>query len=201
MSNLDFIDLSGQRFGRLQVLQRTGSKAWFGKNNGKKTRKRYTDAQWLVRCDCGSEKLIATRHLKSGNSRSCGCLQKEFMRNHFSLPPGESARRLVLKYYKRAARDRNLPWSISDSEFYELTQKDCFYCGVKPEKVNTTVTGSFIFNGIDRIDNNRGYENVNIVACCEMCNLAKREMPFDIFMQWLKRAGEYQAAKEILCQI
>lgn len=32
---------------------------------------------WLVRCRCGTEKTVSERHLKIGNTRSCGCLLKE----------------------------------------------------------------------------------------------------------------------------
>lgn len=37
------------------------------------------DAIWLCRCDCGQEKEVAALLLKSGNSKSCGCLQKELV--------------------------------------------------------------------------------------------------------------------------
>ena len=55
------LDLVGQRFGRLTVLapaERVGQ---------------YT--AWLCRCDCGREAVVTTRRLRSGNTRSCGCLK------------------------------------------------------------------------------------------------------------------------------
>ena len=58
-----FQDLTGQRFERLTVL----SLAPF---NGKRTR-------WNVRCDCGTEKAVAADRLKSGSTKSCGCLHRE----------------------------------------------------------------------------------------------------------------------------
>ena len=51
--------LWGQVFGRLTVLD------WEG--NGK----------WRCRCECGNEILVQTDNLKSGNTKSCGCLQKD----------------------------------------------------------------------------------------------------------------------------
>ena len=56
----------GQRFGRLVVLE--------------KAERRGHDRCWLCRCDCGNEKLIPKSCLKSGGSRSCGCLRKELTR-------------------------------------------------------------------------------------------------------------------------
>jgi hypothetical protein len=58
-----FIDLSGQRFGRLVVVDRA-QKEWKG-------------AAWRCRCDCGGEVVVRAGSLSYGQSRSCGCLQRE----------------------------------------------------------------------------------------------------------------------------
>ena len=58
-------DLSGQRFGRLTVIQRADVRDQRGK------------PLWRCLCDCGEECLVGTRQLTSGNTRSCGCLRKE----------------------------------------------------------------------------------------------------------------------------
>lgn len=57
-------DITGQKFGRLTVLYRSGTD-----RNGKAT--------WICRCDCGGMSTTITSHLRNGNTRSCGCLQKE----------------------------------------------------------------------------------------------------------------------------
>lgn len=63
-------DLTGQRFGRLVVLSREGSKIYA---NG---RKRST---WLCQCDCGNS-VVATGHdLCRGMKKSCGCLRYEVL--------------------------------------------------------------------------------------------------------------------------
>lgn len=53
-------NLAGQRFGKLQVLQRA------------ENRKGRT--AWLCQCDCGNTKIVLSRDLKAGKVRSCGCL-------------------------------------------------------------------------------------------------------------------------------
>lgn len=58
-----FVDLTGQRFGRLVVVQFAEIK------NGQ--------TLWICLCDCGEGKVINGSHLKNGNTQSCGCLQKE----------------------------------------------------------------------------------------------------------------------------
>ena len=56
-----FIDLTGQRFGRLTVLRRDGV-ATAG------------NAAWTCACDCGNVTRVMGTSLRSGNTRSCGCL-------------------------------------------------------------------------------------------------------------------------------
>lgn len=56
-------DLTGQRFGRLTVIERA-------ENKGSKTR-------WLCLCDCGNKAVKVGSDLKNGNTQSCGCLRSE----------------------------------------------------------------------------------------------------------------------------
>ena len=63
------IDLTGQKFGRLTVI------AYDGLINKK--------ARWQCKCECGKFLTITSEQLRNGESRSCGCLQKEIARkNH-----------------------------------------------------------------------------------------------------------------------
>ena len=73
------IDLTGQRFGRLIVVSRA-------ENVGKKT-------AWLCRCDCGNTKIVHGWSLKSGQTRSCGCLSNE-TRGRNPITHGQSYTRL-----------------------------------------------------------------------------------------------------------
>lgn len=63
-------DLVGRRFERLTVLSLVPERASGG------------GSRWLCRCDCGTEKVVAAKHLKDGNVRSCGCLQREAHTTH-----------------------------------------------------------------------------------------------------------------------
>lgn len=58
-----FQDLTGHRFGRLTVVG-------YLKRESKRS-------LWSCICDCGNKKAVWPGSLKSGNSKSCGCLQKE----------------------------------------------------------------------------------------------------------------------------
>lgn len=43
---------------------------------------RFHNRRWLCRCDCGTEKQVSGYYLKTGRSRSCGCLRDESVAKH-----------------------------------------------------------------------------------------------------------------------
>lgn len=59
-----FIDLTGQKFGRLIVIDSEGKDKW-------------GQYKWLCKCDCGNYVKVGGCCLRRGTSRSCGCLSKE----------------------------------------------------------------------------------------------------------------------------
>ena len=61
------LNLIGQRFGKLTVIQETT----FRKNNS---------VVWDCRCDCGNVKRVQGYNLKNGISKSCGCYKAEASR-------------------------------------------------------------------------------------------------------------------------
>ena len=62
MGNL--IDMTGQKFGMLTVIERKGS----DKN---------ADATWLCKCDCGKTHIYRGKDLRRGFVKSCGCFKAE----------------------------------------------------------------------------------------------------------------------------
>jgi len=59
-----FIDLAGQRFGRLTVVSRA--------KNSKEG-----SSRWNCECDCGGTTMASCHDLRSGHTRSCGCLSRD----------------------------------------------------------------------------------------------------------------------------
>lgn len=57
------IDLTGEKFGKWEVLKRNGSL------NGKPS--------WLCRCECGTIRVVSGSNLRMGSSRNCGCVRSE----------------------------------------------------------------------------------------------------------------------------
>lgn len=61
MSRKRIVNLAGQRFGRLLVLEEDMT------NDEKK-------AKWICKCDCGNIVSVYGHNLKYGTTKSCGCL-------------------------------------------------------------------------------------------------------------------------------
>jgi 5-methylcytosine-specific restriction endonuclease McrA len=136
----------------------------------------------------------------NGQSKSCGCVGFESMRIKNSLPLGISARNAVLGRYKKEARDRKYTWELTNEEFYNITKSNCYYCGIKPLGEAHSRNGSFIYNGIDRVNNLIGYVLSNVVACCKDCNLAKYKKITDQFLEYINRVYNHQRYKDSIKQ-
>ena len=55
-------ELTGKTFGKLTVLEYAG----IGDDYS---------SRWVVRCECGTEKIVIGKNLTKGLTRSCGCMQ------------------------------------------------------------------------------------------------------------------------------
>ena len=62
------IDLTGQRFERLTVLESVG--------------KCGTSVTWLCRCDCGRITTVSSNALRRGRTHSCGCLHADWLKEN-----------------------------------------------------------------------------------------------------------------------
>lgn len=54
-----FIDLTGQKYNKLTVIERVESKN--------------RHSQWRCLCECGNETIVSSDKLKNGHTKSCGC--------------------------------------------------------------------------------------------------------------------------------
>ena len=84
--------------------------------------------------------------------------------------------------YRHSAKKRGLAWELERSEAELMFRDACHYCGIA---ANPT-------NGIDRIDNDKGYIPGNIVTACSMCNYAKGVHAINEFKMWVERVYTHQ---------
>ncbi len=183
------LDLKGQRFGRLVVLEEDELDKW-------------GHTRWKCICDCGTETIVNGSHLRKDGTKSCGkgschpCYKdgfsntkeysKRYREEHKEYIKKQS-RQLYLKdepkhvfsKLKARAKHRNISFVWEKEEFCDWYAKQprlCHYCG--------TVIGRFsgvghnVPNGIstDRKDNDKGYSKNNCVLCCRKCNGVKNNV-------------------------
>jgi len=146
-------------------------------------------------CDCGNLKDIKMSHFKSERIKSCGCLNIEKLKarkgysSKLLKPNNLSAKKRLYSKYKKEAFKRNLCFKIDIDSFTDLTEENCHYCGIEPNKVikHHSSRSKHTYNGIDRVDNNKGYSLDNCVPCCTQCNQSKNKYSLGDFERWLLR--------------
>ena len=146
---MKFVDLTGQRFGRLTVIKRV-------ENNGKKV-------MWLCRCDCGNETTVFSGYLRNGDTKSCGCLSKDKLRER-RFKHGESRKTRLYNIWihikhrtsGKANEKRTKKW---------YTDKNIKMCEEWSDFRNfrdwANANGYDDSLTIDRIDGNKGYSPEN----------------------------------------
>jgi hypothetical protein len=83
------IDITGQRFGRLIVLELAKRKGPGGRS------------LWLCQCVCKNKTIVHPENLRSGNTNSCGCLHQEIDREfHFRHGEADLRNSKITREYK-----------------------------------------------------------------------------------------------------
>ncbi len=180
------VDVVGQRYGRLVVVERT---TIFVKGR--------TVPCWKCQCDCGNIAFLQGSNVRRGNTKSCGCYRREKARQlplmQWRLPLGEAAFNDLWNDYKVEAKKRGLCWALTREQARERHDLPCHYCGTAPAQTyrNKQLNGVAIYNGIDRVNNALGYVLDNCVACYWLCNRNKGKLSADEFKAWVRRVYEH----------
>lgn len=194
-----FVNLVGQKFNRLTVVER------FFRTSGRKI------AYFNTICECGNTKIVSSSNLQGGQVKSCGCLRKDHhkkmtgkrLKSKYDGFPGLYGFVLLYGSYKAAAKIKGRSFELTEEEFRKLSKSICYYCDAPPSCTRFSTTGStefiknsaYKYNGIDRKDNTKNYTLDNVVPCCKICNLAKRNMTENEWSFWLKRLSIAQYRK------
>ncbi len=187
-------DISGQTINKWRVINYSHTKGKIAYYN-------------CICLGCMKEFKVDGRNIRSGRSKSCvSCARKKAVseRGPRKSPQISSFRKLYASYKKNAKR-RNIFFDMSFEKFHKLAKSNCHYCGIEPSTTVNPVsyrpkcTGEEYFityNGIDRVDNNKGYSEDNIVSCCSHCNKAKHVLSVSEFKEWVNRVAEHMGIAE-----
>lgn len=159
------IDITGHRYGRLVVVERSASPL--------------SGTRWLCRCDCGNTTVVRTKDIRSGKgTKSCGCLARETARGLLQKHgwTGTDTYRVwagMISRCRENDRAKELYWDrgITVCDRWKSFENFLADMGEKPEG-----------RSIDRIDNDKGYQPGNCRwATMRQQNLNKRNIRYLTF--------------------
>lgn len=180
------IDLSGRKFGRLTVMNRTSDHIY---PNGRH------DIVYSCQCDCGKFVDVLAIHLRSGHTTSCGCFREDTARENMTTH-GHTYTRL------------HCIWKNMKQRCYNPKHKNYDVYGGRGITICDEWIRDFasferwaLNNGyndnlsIDRINANQGYspDNCRWATQREQCNNTRRTILVEI-------SGETHSMKE-WCEI
>lgn len=142
------IDLTGQRFGRLTVIERA--------ENGSDGA-----ARWVCRCDCGKGVTVYSGNLRKGMTVSCGCFKREQTILRSTLHAGRGSRLYTI--WKDMCQRCN---NANNPNYFDYGRRGITVCSEWLHDF-ATFRNWALSNGyaedltIDRIDNDKGYKPDN----------------------------------------
>lgn len=147
--SLNFVDISGQRFGKLVALTYAG----YSKGS----------SRWICQCDCGSQKPIAGTPLRRGRIRSCGCdtrrLISEAIVKHGDARGGRVSREHAIwrGIVTRCTNRNRAQWADYGGRGITLCDRWRDFAKFLTDMGRAPSAK----HSIDRIDNDKGYEPNN----------------------------------------
>ena len=153
-----------------------------------KTKAKNQCYEYIALCKFCNKEFI-TNSQKISTNRGCNncgiCPKREKRKNGYEV---------LYKSYQYSAKKRKLEFNLKIEEFIETVTKNCYYCGMEPSlRDNERKILSIYTNGIDRLNNTKGYLKDNCVPCCPTCNLMKLNLTEEVFIEKCQRITNYRS--------
>ena len=173
-------DIAGKTFGRLTALQFERLDK-FGK------------ALWLMRCECGRQKVLNASAVKAGLTVSCGCYKQKVLRRGV----GDISQAYWHKLEKGALRRGRL-FQITKREMLELFRRQggrCALSGVQITLFPNWDQYRLQSASLDRIDSTIGYTAENVQWVHKRVNFIKRNYSEEELIYWCSKIAEQNKSR------
>lgn len=135
-------------------------------------------SHWLCVCKCGKEIIVAGHNLGRG-TLSCSC--------HRRLEKNQALVHTIYFDYRNRAKKNGLEFCLNKDDFKKLILNECYYCKKSYSNCKKRQGNELMYNGIDRIDNTKGYILENVRTCCTMCNTMKMNYTEEEFKDHIEK--------------
>lgn len=167
------LDLTGQTFGQLYVLNRHSSL--------------HKKVRWLCQCKACDKVYDIPTDVVKANTKGCSeCAKANTARGKDSeyWQGGEYIPAVFISNVKRSAAKRNIPFNLTIAELdliWSLQEGRCAYTNRQLSLDPSSSTAS-----LDRIDSSKGYEATNVQFVHKSVNISKWTMSEEEFLQMIK---------------
>jgi hypothetical protein len=172
------VNLIGKRFGKLTVLRRAD------KSSG-------GSIMWRCKCDCGSTLTVQGNNLKSGHTKSCGCIRR------FSL--GYKDGHIATKLYKVWSQMKDRCNNTNNGNYQYYGGKGIVICEEWSEfnKFHSWAYSNGYKEGltIDRVDSNKNYCPANCRWVPQSVQVLNRQHGKGV--SWEKRKKRWRARFQV----
>jgi len=148
-------NLTGKTFGKIFVVSLLKENSEFDNHQGH---------LYLCEClDCKSQYKYQASSILRESFLGCRC-----------DITSSGAKNKTFESYKKNAKDKKRKFELTFDNFVKICEQKCHYCDKSwSNESRTSKLNSWKYNGIDRLNNNMGYEINNCVPCCKICNKMK----------------------------
>lgn len=143
---------------------------------------------------------------KTGIRHTCKACQ--YMPNP-RCHPTEAVHKHLYHACKNSAIFRELEFVLTLQQHKEIISQNCYICGAKPVPYNHYTkeatrkivkqaridSGWIVKNGVDRVDNSKGYTVDNCKAACVQCNYAKQDYSLEEYVNHCHKVIKFNEAK------
>ncbi len=175
------LQLIGKKFGKLVVISCS------------ETKNREGRTQMLCKCDCGNHTNVLGCNLKSGKTKSCGCIKKALKKERPNWKGYGEISGIFFHRIQSQAIERNFPFTLTIEQIWDLFLKQkgkCALSGINI-KFQSRAKKSDGTASLDRIDSSKGYEPDNIQWVHKRVNIMKQNISDKELINWCDVISQY----------